>query len=57
MKELYTSPEAKLLCLAPAEQVANNGLVDFDTLLGVDNYYGVSTNEQIDIDVDIPTKK
>lgn len=31
MKELYTSPEMKLLCFASAEKLAN-GSVDFDDI-------------------------
>lgn len=29
MKELYTSPEMKLVCFAPVEKLAS-GIVDFD---------------------------
>lgn len=34
MKELYTSPEMKLVCFAPAEKLANNKTeIDFDDFL------------------------
>ena len=33
MKELYTSPEMKVLCFAPVERLAN-GNVTMDDLLG-----------------------
>ena len=29
MKELYIAPELELLCLAPAERIANNQEIDF----------------------------
>ena len=32
MKELYTSPEMKLLCFASAEKLASGGSVDFDEI-------------------------
>ena len=56
MKELYTSPEMKLLCLAPAERLAND-LINFDDLLNV-NFSspigGVSGYTEDDVQVTIP---
>ncbi len=55
MKNIYTSPEARLICFAAAEQLASSkDRVDFDDLTGTDNYSGVSTNYNVDVDVDIP---
>ena len=34
MKELYTSPEMKLVCFAPVEKLAS-GIVDFDEFFTV----------------------
>lgn len=34
MKELYTSPEAKLTCFAPVENLAN-GVVDMEDILNL----------------------
>lgn len=54
MKKSYISPEAKLVCFAAAEQLASQkDKVDFDDLTGKDDYTGVSTNYQFDVDVDI----
>lgn len=52
MKNIYVSPEAKLLCFAAAEQIAA-GEVNFDDLMGGDTYAGVSTDVDVDIDIDI----
>lgn len=54
MKELYISPEAKLLGFAPVERLAS----DFDDLIGeTDTVYGnvsgVIINETLDIDIDL----
>ena len=34
MKEMYKSPELELICLAPAERIANNAEVDYNDLTG-----------------------
>ena len=34
MKELYKSPVLNLLCLQPAERLANNEEIDYDALNG-----------------------
>lgn len=53
MKELYISPEAKLLCFAPAEKLASNAGIDFDALLdGIGGVPAVSGQDG-DIDLDI----
>lgn len=54
MKELYTSPEMKLVCFAPAEKIAKN-FVNFDDLsLGTfdtnETYTGIS-GQGNDLDV------
>lgn len=51
MKELYTSPEMKLLSFAPAERLASSG-IDFDHLLGGLESTVIS-NGETDVDVDI----
>ena len=54
MKELYISPEVKLLCFAPVENLASgDGFeIDADTLFG-NTPGGVSGNEDLDIDIPI----
>lgn len=52
MKELYTSPEMKLLSFAPAERLASSNGVDFDLLLGGSNTTVIS-NGETDVNVDI----
>ena len=53
MKELYTSPEANLLCFAPAEKLASNSGIYFPDLLdGVGGVPSVSGDDG-DIDLDI----
>ena len=47
MKELYTSPEAKLLCFAPVENLASEISAD---LLFSGLTPGVSGNPSLDID-------
>lgn len=32
MKEMYKSPELEVLCLTPAERIAADEQIDFDTL-------------------------
>ena len=51
MKELYTSPEANLLCFAPAEKLAS-GVYFPDLLDGVGGVPSVSGDDG-DIDLDI----
>ena len=51
MKEIYKSPELELLCLAPAERLANNSEIDFDTLTGGT---GGGSYTQGDTEIDIP---
>lgn len=34
MKELYTTPEVKLLCFAPVQQLASVSKLDLDEALG-----------------------
>ena len=55
MKELYIAPEMELLCLAPAERLAAFEL-EFDTLMA-NHTVGISADPNIDIDVEIPSKK
>lgn len=52
MKEMYTSPELELLCLAPAERLASSEEIDFDKLLG-EQGTGVSTDPNTDIDLEL----
>lgn len=54
MKELYISPDAKLLGFAPAERLASN----FDDLIGETeiiqgNVSGVIVDDNIDIDISL----
>ena len=51
MKETYKSPELELLCLAPAERLANNSEIDFDTLTGGT---GGGSFTQGDTGIDLP---
>ena len=51
MKETYVSPELELLCLAPAERIAANLDVDFDTLTGGQ---GGGSITQGDTEIDLP---
>lgn len=53
MKELYISPEAKLLCFAPAEKLASNSDIAFGDLLdGLGGVPAVSgANGDIDLDL------
>lgn len=53
MKELYISPEAKLLCFAPAEKLASNSDIAFEALLdGLGGVLPVSgANGDIDLDL------
>lgn len=55
MKMTYTSPEMKLIGFAPAESLAatenTNGAVDFDNLLGNDQYGQGTGESQIDVDL------
>lgn len=48
MKELYISPEAKLLSFAPAENLAN-GSVSFDDLLGGMDTTVISGEDDVDL--------
>ena len=32
MKEMYKSPELEILCLTPAERIASDTELDFDTM-------------------------
>ena len=52
MKETYKSPELELLCLAPAERLANNSEIDFDHLAG--NPSGGGSFTQGDTEIDLP---
>lgn len=49
MKELYISPEAKLLSFAAAENLAN-GSVSFDDLLGGMDTTVISGDDDVDLD-------
>ena len=51
MKETYISPELELLCLAPAERIANNQEIDFDILTGGP---GGGSYTQGDTEIDLP---
>ena len=51
MKETYKSPVLELLCLAPAERLANNSEIDFDTLTGGT---GGGSFTQGDTEIDLP---
>lgn len=53
MKKLYIAPELELLSLAPAERLANEVEIDFDTMLGSGGT-GVVSQPDIDIDVELP---
>ena len=52
MKELYISPEMKVLCFAPIESLASGFDINADILLGVPGA-GVSENPGGDIDLEI----
>ena len=43
MKELYTSPEAKIICFAPVENLAS-GIVDMDDILNLGGAGGQGGN-------------
>lgn len=52
MKELYISPEMKVLCFAPIESLASEFDIDADTLLGTPgNGVGSIPNEDIDFEI------
>lgn len=54
MKEKYISPELELLCLAPAEHLAN-GVIEFDIVLGASSTSGGGTiSEKGDVIVPVP---
>lgn len=57
MKELYTSPEMKLLCFTSAEKLASNGgSIDFDDIPGGELIGGGSPEASEvggDVDVDL----
>lgn len=51
MKELYTSPEAELICFAPAESLANSNVSFKDLLAGAgtnDPISSVVTDDELD---------
>ena len=49
MKELYTSPEMKIVCFAPVEKLAaDKGLIDFGDLLNLEGPIRVGTNAAIE---------
>lgn len=57
MKELYTSPEMKVLCFAPVERLANNNIT-MDELIGKNELIDandaiISTNDDIDVGLDL----
>lgn len=52
MKETYKSPELELLCLAPAERIANTTDLDFDSIKDP-NYVGGSFTIG-DTEIDLP---
>ena len=55
MKKLYIAPQLELLCLAPAERIAQEtggAEVEFDEVMGVAGI-GPSTNTDEDIELDI----
>jgi hypothetical protein len=54
MKETYKSPELELLCLAPAERIANNENIDFDSIK--DPSFGGSSYTIGDTEIDLPLK-
>jgi hypothetical protein len=49
MKEMYKSPELEVLCLTPAERIANNTEIDFD-------WIKPESFTQGDTEIDIPLK-
>lgn len=51
MKETYKSPELELLCLAPAERLANSSEIDYDILAGGQ---GGGSTPLGDTEIDIP---
>ena len=55
MKELYVSPEVKLLGFAPVEQLASDYYAEMDDVIGGNSSGGVSnvTPDIGDVDVDI----
>lgn len=53
MKELYTSPEMKLLCFASAEKLASGGSIDFDDIPGGDSLGGSPEASYADGDVEV----
>lgn len=52
MKEIYTSPEIKLLSFAPAERLANSD-VSFDDLLGGMNTTVISNGDDVDVGINV----
>lgn len=57
MKELYISPEAKLTCFAPVENLANQGNVTMDDLLlagGTGTGGQLSATTQLPDDLEFP---
>jgi hypothetical protein len=55
MKELYTAPEAELLCLAANERLASH-VVEFEDLFDNENMgTGVVESATVDIDVSLDT--
>ena len=54
MKELYTSPVLNVLCFAPVERLAANGVIDFDKLLEAGGNAGEASRDTVgDLDVDL----
>ena len=50
MKETYKSPELELLCMAPAERIATDLDIDFDSLTGGNG----GSYTQGDTEIDLP---
>lgn len=46
MKELYTTPEAQILCFAPVERLANTPMEEYAQRIGAQN-----EDDSIDIEI------
>ena len=57
MKKEYIAPETELLCLTSEANLANNGNIDFDVVLGGSGSQNGTESEKGDVIVPIPGKK